>query len=39
MLDGFCKVDQLITNQLPVEADIPEYLVKMGQDPEVQELG
>ncbi len=24
--------------QLPVEADVPEYLVKLGQEPEAREL-
>ncbi len=38
MLDGFCKADPPTTKQLPVDADIPEYLVKLGRDPEAREL-
>jgi hypothetical protein len=38
MLDGFHKADPPTTKQLPVEADVPEYLVKLGQDPEAREL-
>ncbi len=38
MLDGFRKADPPTTKQLPVEADVPEYLVKLGQEPEAQEL-
>ena len=34
MLDGFHKADPPTTKQLPVEADVTEYLVKLGQDPE-----
>jgi hypothetical protein len=34
----FCKEDPPTTKQLPVEADVPEYLVKLGQDPEAWEL-
>jgi hypothetical protein len=30
MLDGFCKADPPTTKQLPVEADILEFLVKLG---------
>jgi hypothetical protein len=38
MLDGFRKADAPTQKQLPVEADVPEYLVKLGQDPEAREL-
>jgi hypothetical protein len=38
MLDGFCKANPPTTKQLPVEADVPEYLVKLGQEPEAREL-
>lgn len=38
MLDGFRKADPPTTKQLPVEADVPEYLVKLGQDSEAREL-
>ncbi len=38
MLDGFRKVDPPTTKQLPVEADILEFLVKLGLDPEAREL-
>jgi hypothetical protein len=38
MLDGFRKVDPPTTKQLPVEADISEYLVKLGMDQEAREL-
>ncbi len=38
VLDKFCKEDPPTTKQLPVEADVPEYLVKLGQDPEAREL-
>jgi hypothetical protein len=38
MLNGFHKADLPTTKQLPVEADVPEYLVKLGQDPESCEL-
>jgi hypothetical protein len=38
MLDGFRKADPPTTKQLPVEADVPEYLVKLGRDPEAREL-
>jgi hypothetical protein len=45
-LDGFkqapstpsTKVDPPTTKQLPVEADISEYLVKLGLDPDAREL-
>lgn len=36
MLDGFHKADPPTTKQLPVEADVTEYLVKLGQDPEAR---
>jgi hypothetical protein len=38
MLDGFRKADPPTTNQLPVEADVPEFLVKRGLSPEAHEL-
>jgi hypothetical protein len=38
MLDGVHKVDPPTMKQLPVEADIAEYLVKVGLDPEACEL-
>ncbi len=38
MLDGFHKADPPTTKQLPVEADVPEYLVKLGREPEAREL-
>jgi hypothetical protein len=38
MLDGFRKVWPPTTKQLPVEAGISEYLVKLGLDPEAREL-
>jgi hypothetical protein len=38
MLDGFRKADPPTTKQLPVEVDVPEYLVKLGQDLEAREL-
>ena len=38
MLDGFRKADPPTTKQLPVEVDVPEYLVDLGQDPEAREL-
>ena len=38
MLDGFRKADPPTMKQLPVEADVPEYLVKLGRDPEAREL-
>jgi len=34
MLDGFRKADPPTTKQLPVEADVPGYLVKLRRDPE-----
>ena len=38
MLDGFRKADPPTTKQLPVEADVPEYLVNLGQGPDAREL-
>jgi hypothetical protein len=38
MLDGFCKADPPTMKQLPVEADVPEYLVKLVHDPEAREV-
>jgi len=38
MLDGFRKADPPTTKQLPVEADVPEYLVNLGQDSDAREL-
>jgi hypothetical protein len=38
MLDGFRKANPPTTKQLPVEADVPAYLVKLGQDLEAREL-
>ncbi len=38
MLEGFRKADPPTMKQLPVEADVPEYLVKLGRDPEAREL-
>ncbi len=38
MLDGFCKANPPTTKQLPVEADVPEYLVNLGHEPEAREL-
>jgi len=38
MLDGFRKADPPTTKQLLVKADVPEYLVKLGQDPEARKL-
>ena len=38
MLDGFTKVDPPTTKQLPVEADVPEFLVQLGLSPEAREL-
>jgi hypothetical protein len=34
MLDSFCKEDPPATKQLPVEANVPEFLVKVGMAPE-----
>jgi hypothetical protein len=38
MLDGFRKADPPTTKQLPVEADVPEYLVQLGRSPEALKL-
>ncbi len=38
MLDGVCKADPPTTKQLPVEADVPEFLVKLGLASEAREL-
>jgi hypothetical protein len=38
MLDGFCKADPPTTKQLPVEADVPEFLVNLGLSPEACKL-
>jgi hypothetical protein len=38
MLDGFRKQDPPTTKQLPVEADVPEFLVKHGRELEAREL-
>jgi hypothetical protein len=38
MIDGFRKVDPPTTKQLPVEADVPEFLVQLGLSPEAREL-
>ena len=38
MLDGFRKADPPTTKQFPVEADVPEYLVKLGMSPEARKL-
>ena len=38
MLDGFRKADPPTTKQLPVEADVPEFLVQLGLSPEAREL-
>jgi hypothetical protein len=38
MLDGFRKADPPTTKQLPVEADVPEFLVQLGRSPEAREL-
>jgi len=38
MLDGFRKADPPTTKQLPVEADVPEFLVTLGREPEAREL-
>ena len=34
MLDGFQKADPPTLKQLPVEADVPEFLVKRGLAPD-----
>jgi hypothetical protein len=38
MLDGFRKADPPTVKQLPVEADVPEFLVKRGLTPNASEL-
>jgi hypothetical protein len=38
MLDGFRKADPPTTKQLPVEEDVPEYLVNLGHEPKAMEL-
>jgi hypothetical protein len=38
MLDGFRKADPPTTKQLPMEADVPEFLVQLGLSPEAREL-
>ena len=38
MLDGFRKADPPTVKQLPVEADVPEFLVKWGLEPDAHEL-
>jgi hypothetical protein len=38
MLDGFRKPDPPTTKQLPVEADVLEFLVQLGLSPEAREL-
>ena len=38
MLDGFRKADPPTTKQLPVEANVPEFLVQLGLYPEAREL-
>jgi hypothetical protein len=38
MLDGFRKANPPTTKQLPVEADVPEFLVRLGLSPEAREL-
>jgi hypothetical protein len=38
MLDRFRKVDPPTIKQLPVEADVPEYLVNLGMDSQSREL-
>jgi hypothetical protein len=38
MLDGFRKADPPTTKQLPVEANIPEFLVQLGLSPEACKL-
>jgi hypothetical protein len=38
MLDGFCKANPPTTKQLPVQADVPEFLVNLGLSPEAREL-
>jgi len=38
MLDGFRKADPPTTKKLPVEVDVPEFLVQLGLSPEAREL-
>ena len=38
MLDGFRKADPPTTKQLPIEVDVPEYLVDLGQVSDAREL-
>jgi hypothetical protein len=38
MLDGFRKADPPTTKQLPVEADVPKFLVKLGLASEARKL-
>lgn len=38
MLDGFRKTDPPTVKQLPVEADVPEFLVKRGLEPDAREI-
>jgi hypothetical protein len=38
VLNRFCKADPPTTKQLPVEADVPEFLVKLGLASEAREL-
>ncbi len=38
ILDGFRKADPPTTKQLPVEADVPEFLVQLGLSPEARKL-
>jgi hypothetical protein len=38
MLDSFCKANPPTTKQLPVEADLLEFLVNLGLSPEAREL-
>jgi hypothetical protein len=38
MLDGFHKANPPTTKQLPVEADVPEFLVKLGLESDAHEL-
>jgi hypothetical protein len=38
MLDGFRKADPPTTKQLPVEADMPEFLVKLRLESKAREL-
>ena len=38
MLDGFRKADPPTVKQLPVKADVPEFLVKRGLAPDARKL-